>query len=291
MRAALLLALCACQSVPSSSGQDALMQVAGAQFFYGAMPAREDGPAVGTVQNDRTVVAPGEVGHPLSGALDPHASAVALGLSGDVGYWVLPAEPPDFSSPDQLSFKATLSFSPELPPGSYEIVARAVDAQGRFGPANAVTLKTQAAPDATGALVVSLRWDTEADLDLHVVDAAGVEIWARHASSYEPPPFGTAPDPDAQARAGRLDFDSNAACVIDGHRSENVVWTLPPPRGLYTVRVDTFSLCGEAGARWTVAVRRGDQITDVARGLSLDFDTRASHERGAGAFALQFEVK
>ena len=44
---------------------------------------------------------------------------------------------------------------------------------------------------------MSLAWDSEADLDLHVVDPAGVEIWARNINSYQSPSVGTPPDPSA----------------------------------------------------------------------------------------------
>jgi hypothetical protein len=110
-------------------------------------------------------------------------------------------------------------------------------------------------PRIAGALVISLDWDTEADLDLHVQlpsdgDAGVNEIWSRKPSGL---PFGSAgASVDSGMQAGYLDFDSNSMCVIDGRREENVIF---PYRGsqrtlhrarrhLLTVRRDHRALAG-----------------------------------------------
>jgi hypothetical protein len=144
----------------------------------------------------------------------------------------------------------------------------------------------------TGALVVSLDWDTQADLDLHVqlpsdADAGVNEIWSRKPSGL---PAGTqgATFSDATA-AGYLDFDSNSQCVIDGRRVENVIFPSNVPSGDYIVRVDTFSLCGEVAARWRVQVfAEGWTEPQVVYGQSTEIDTRFSHGQGAGVQALVF---
>jgi hypothetical protein len=191
--------------------------------------------------------------------------------------------------PGTLTLAALADFSPELPLGDFTLVAYAVDAMGRTGGAETLPLQAVPAPAPMGQLVVALRWDTESDLDLHVVDAHGVEIWARNINSYQPPPGG-APDPNAWMQGGILDRDSNANCVIDGARAEDVIWTQTPPSGHYLVRVDTFSLCGESAARWTVEVTLRGAVLARAHGQSGDADTRGPHDRGAGLRALEFDV-
>ncbi len=285
-------ALAGCQAVRADTGLEAEMRVANAQFLGGDLDTAtpSGGPAVVSLFNSLTAVQPGEIEHPLSGALATTATAVALGLRGDRGYWIVVAGPPALDAPDQPTFAATLSFSPDLPFGNLTLVARAVDAHGRFGPPSTVPLTSAPPAPPTGTLVVSLRWDTESDLDLHVVTPNGVEIWAGNINSYQMPPPGTPIDASAWREGGILDFDSNAGCVIDGRRAENVVWQAAPPAGTYLVRVDTASLCGTPAARWNVQVLLAGTVVGTSEGESLPGDARFSKGPGSGVLALSFDV-
>jgi len=61
------------------------------------------------------------------------------------------------------------------------------------------------------------------------------------------------------------------------------------PSGEYTVRVDTRSLCGDAGASWYVAAYHAGELLDAARGISTVDDVQLqSHGAGAGVTALMF---
>jgi uncharacterized protein YfaP (DUF2135 family) len=177
-----------------------------------------------------------------------------------------------------------------MPAGPYDLLVRAVDEAGHFGPPSRHTLAAEGPPLPEGALVISLRWDREADLDLHVVDPGGVEIYKGNINSYEPPPPGQPMDPNAWQAGALLDFDSNADCVIDGRRQENVVWKNAPPPGHYLVRVDTFSLCRESFANWTVDVRANGALIARATGESLPTDEETPHDRGAGVLAVAFDL-
>jgi hypothetical protein len=283
---ATLLAEPGCWPTASSDpGLGARLQIAGAQFVPGATPAVTPGaPGVDALSLETTAIWPGEIGKPLGGAVDPGATAVALALTGDEGYWIVPTGVPDFSAPTLPTFNATASFAPTLVAGPYTLEVSAIDASGRFGAPMTQTLSAQSsspsAPTPQGLLVVTLRWDTESDLDLHVVDPLGDEIF--HG---DPQTFEAVGGIEAQ-----LDWDSNANCIIDGRRQEDVVWTGTPPSGTYLVRVDTASLCGQAIANWTVtATLRGTEVA-LASGVSLDSDTWGPHDRGAGLLAFSFDV-
>jgi hypothetical protein len=287
-----LACLAGCQAVRADTGLEAGMRVANAQFVSGDLEAAtpSGGPAVVSVFNSLTTVQPGEIEKPLSGTLDTTATAVALGLRGDRGYWIVVAGPPTLDAPNQPTFAATLSFSPTLALGNLTLVARAVDAEGHFGAPSTVPLVSAPPAPPSGTLVVSLRWDTESDLDLHVVIPDGIEIWAGNINSYQVPPPGTPVDASAWQQGGILDFDSNANCVIDGRRAENVVWQAPPPAGTYLVRVDTASLCGTPAARWNVQVLLAGTVIAASQGESLPSDTRFSKGPGSGVLALTFDV-
>ena len=84
----------------------------------------------------------------------------------------------------------------------------------------------------TGDVQVTLRWSGYNDLDLHVVDPLGEEIFYQHSAS---------------ASGGLLDVDSNAGCerTVTDSPVENIYWPIgSAPRGEYTVSVVYFSHCG-----------------------------------------------
>src|SRR5262249_8509565 len=111
-------------------------------------------------------------------------TAVALGLAGDRGYWIVPTGVMDVSQVDQRDWSAKVSFAPTLPDGEQDLTAAAVDDAGRFGPPAMLSLIAAAheVDLANTKLVISLSWDTEADLDLHVVlpGTPPLTLWAQH---------------------------------------------------------------------------------------------------------------
>jgi hypothetical protein len=279
-----------CNGVRSDTGTDAYMQVAGAQFVRGPMPAgSKSGPAVAAITLVNANIWPGLQSFSIGGALAPQGTAAAIGLRGDVGYWLVKAGPPNFATPTDPSFSASASFSLGIIPGTYTLVVAGADESGTFGSQATQILYEEASPlnpPATGALVVTLTWDTESNLALHVVDPTGTEIYWGNQSSQ--PPFSF--DQEDGGSYGYIDYDSNASCVIDGLRREDAIWKSAPPSGQYTVRVDAPSLCSQPEANWIVkAVLNGKQIGE-AGGIALDADTWGAHGVGSGVLALQFTV-
>jgi hypothetical protein len=287
----LLLLLAGCGGgVQRLSGLDALLQVQRAEFVEGAFPSDQGGPAVLATSTATTTLRVGQTNRALSGSLTLGSTTVAVGLEGDVGFWLLPAGGADSVLPSALAFEASLGFSRFIPAGQHVVQVAASDARGHFGATFPVTfdfVDLDAPPAAD--LRVTLSWDVNADLDLHVVQPDGAEIWSRKSTTYTPPVVGPV-DSVAAAAAGKLDFDSNSMCVIDGRRVENVLFLHDPPTGAYTVRVDTFSLCGQAAARWKVEVVSLGTTQVTVTGTALPASTRFPHERGAGALATTFTL-
>lgn len=280
----------ACDRTEPDAGLDAALRVTGAQFFRETMPADASGPKVRSVTVGAKFSA-GSTGRSCTGETEHDATAVAIGFAGDVGYWVLPAGVPSASALDAPTFTAELAFASETRPGPRELVVRAVDAQRRFGPPmiKALTITERGVPE--GQLVISLTWANRANLDLHVVDPNNVEIFKRNINSYQPGPPGSPREaPGTVHDGGVLDFDSHAECAPDGLYAENVVWKDAPPKGHYLVRVDTFSLCGEAIARWRVQAFLNGARIGTAEGVGTEVDTRYEHNRGAGVLALEIDV-
>ena len=293
--AGMLLGGCS-NSSDSGSGRNAWLTIQNAQYIPGAIDTtqHDDQPAVINVATLNNDLFPGVSNKSISGTAGPNSTALLIGLQGDVGHWVVQVQDPDPSYPGDYTFSCSASFSSLTPAGALKLVFRATTRDGKVGPTYSQDL-TMTAPQIQGALVISLDWDTEADLDLHVQlpsdgDGGVNEIWSRKPSGLQTTP-GTTATVDDGKQAGYLDYDSNSMCVIDGRRSENVIFPTTAPSGRYVVRVDTFSLCSEVTARWRLRVfaNGGADAVFTVFGQSTDIDTRFPHGQGQGVQALVFD--
>lgn len=288
--------LLGCEGASAQSGTTGYLRIQGAQYVPGELDQSEHdaAPVVRVPDSRNNTVYRGIPKKTVSGTVGPGSASVLIGLQGDTGHWVLPVASMDVAAPGDFTFSGQIALSQSTPLGPATLLLRAVSQKGEIGPVYKQAWKiTEIA--VSGGLVISLDWDTEADLDLRVTapNAAGkeVEIWSRKTSTVIKPAPGEPALTEADlATVGRLDMDSNSQCLIDGRRQENVYWpTKPAPANqLYTVRVDAFSLCGEAFAHWRVRVLLDDQEVLSASGQMGDSDTRFDHGPGAGLQALQF---
>jgi hypothetical protein len=296
-----LTAGCGASASPES-GITALLRISGAQFVEGALTpdTTATGSALisGVALNNNTVY-PGEQAFPISGTVT--GATALIGLKGDAGYWIVPAPIPDLTTAGGFNFSTQLIFSPLLPLGSQTLILRGVAADGTVGPAQTFILTSASLVPTGFPMVITLEWDTETDMDLHVVipnviDASGpIEIWSKHPVGLPPPNFAIPFDPATIAAAPYLDFDSNANCVIDGRRQENVIFPVAPVPGDYTVRVDAASLCGLFDAQWQVSATTYDaygnpNLFDWATWEATDADTRGPHVVGSGRLAMTFTI-
>jgi uncharacterized protein YfaP (DUF2135 family) len=81
-----------------------------------------------------------------------------------------------------------------------------------------------------GDLQVTLNWNASADLDLHVIEPGGEEIYYGNTFS---------------AASGALDRDNQCNADFVMGRPENIFWTTPP-NGSYQVNVVYFDHCDVA---------------------------------------------
>jgi hypothetical protein len=269
----MLLAL-GCADHSNDPGLDAELQIAGAQFNPGALPADGDGPSVIALDVATSMLAPGAANQPLTGTLESSATTVAFAIDGDRGWWLLPAGVPDVNAPTLPTYATRLAIARAAKPGVVTLRARAADQRGHFGVSSSVMLTIADVPPPNARLIVTLAWDSATDLDLHVVEPGGNEIWS---------------DAPRSPSGGALDLDSNSQCVIDGRDREEVTWA-QPPSGHYDVRVDTFSLCGQPVADWQLSVTLDGSSLGTAAGQSVASDAYGPHQRGSGREALGFDV-
>lgn len=296
----IVLALGGCDGASAALGYDAPVQVPGAQFRPGAFPVPSGGPMARSVMTSHSTLAIGTVNERLHAVLAPLATGAIIGVEGVAGAWILAAGPPDADAPDSATLTTTLALSDSIEPGPFTLLVSAVDAQGAIGNAARVDLVAAAAAPPDGDLVVGLHWDSTADLDLHLTDPLGNEVWSGSPNTWKPPAPGVPVDPDAFLTGGILDHDANAGCRRDGSPNEHVIWAprmgrrgvvepvIPP--GIYTVRVDTRSLCDDATAHWYVDVLYLGQLAGAARGVSGRDDVIVAHGAGAGVTSLSFTL-
>jgi hypothetical protein len=179
------------------------------------------------------------------------------GVTGNVGgYWELRLNAPTTDA------TIVVTFGRDIPVSSFDAVYGVASTAGAPGPYGAV--QTRVLPAGTGDVQVSASWDAASDVDLHVIDPRGTEVY-----------YG---NPNATS-GGVLDLDSNAGCSVDNRNNENIRWPSgAAPAGTYTVRLDYWASCGVAATNYVVTVNNGGS-TQTYRGTF----TGAGDSGGAGS--------
>jgi hypothetical protein len=111
--------------------------------------------------------------------------------------------------------------------------------------------------DATGVIQIGLSWNSTADIDLHVIDPFGEEIYYNHPSS---------------ASGGYLDRDDT-----DGFGPENIYWTENIPDGQYKVFLVYFGPSDGPVTDFTVRVINGLGVSETFDGALGYFDHNKVH--------------
>lgn len=318
-------AVCAIAAACSVNGENAPIAtgeplvVHDAQFRQGPLPGTapdlDAGPPVAdgdagitdpqilTIESQNNIIYPGLVGKKLAGL----ASGVTLsvGVKFDqlgTGYWTFPVGVEDPQNPGSQTWEMTADYAADLAPGIQHL--RFVGFDGNGTPGQQRDLKV-CVPDYLEGLhvckdtievpgaVVTLSWDRDVDLDLHVITPEGKDVSPKHPSTaIAATDGGITPDPKVD---GTIDRDSNAGCAIDSARREKLSWPAYPPAGRYTFRANLFDSCSQPGVTFTLAVwvATGEGTTRhlekrfEQNGFLLPIDENASSE--TGIFITQFD--
>ncbi len=122
--------------------------------------------------------------------------------------------------------------------------------------------------EVTGDLVVSLLWQSVVDLDLHVIDPRGEEIYFENPRSLT---------------GGLLEYEANASCLTATTQPlESIFWKADTaPSGMYQVIVEYYGTCeDEAPEEFLVGVWIDGELVEMVEGtitsqatqLALEFD-------------------
>jgi len=159
-------------------------------------------------------------------------SRAIFGIPGINDHWELTLAAP------VTSVTVLLVISTEMPQTSFNL---------RLGGGSASSVGPYQSTDlsvifvGTGEIQTNVTWDSPADVDLHLLDPSGKEIYYASRTS---------------TTGGQLDLDSNAACGTDGPRAENIFWPdgIVVPHGEYILRVDYWSSCNAVKTNYTVTI-------------------------------------
>lgn len=289
------LAGCDDAGVLPSTGATEPVQVAGGEFIPGPIPAASpdagsdagpDGgapPKVDTIMTLYTEVQAGEANLNYNGDADGNAYAILTRFR-DIGsgYWSVPIGSPDLQTMGEMTWNENLSFGWDISPGTYDLQFAAMDMSGNVGPTNNLMVLVTS-PVPTGAVVLSLKWDSSANLDIHVVAPDGTELDPQHPTTAATLEV----DGGLPPGTGVLDRDSNADCVEDGFREEDVVFADAPAPGTYLVRVDMFSACGAPSADFALTETVHGKVKDTVKGRLLAMDADGGGA-GSGLFVAEF---
>lgn len=296
--------MAACDSESGESGLDEPLQVSGGAFRHGALPGaapRSDGDdtdslRLTTIETNNTVIHPGQAGKRISGRVTDDGYSVALRLEGlGSGYWIKTLGEEDSAYPGELEFGVALELAGDLPLGPRRLLFSVIDAEGHAGRQQALPLCVTSQYDRAlnacddtqqpPAAIISLTWDSSADLDLVVRTPDGDVVDARHP--------GTQTDPEQQ---GVL-YTDDAACAQSSARREDLVWQREVPSGRYEVSVNAFNACGAAATFFRVSASRRVERDDGTYGfeplgdyaLGQLLEVQANGGQGEGLAVTSFE--
>lgn len=257
-----------------------------------------------TLQYSEPKVYRGQANIGFTGNTSMDVSAVALALEDlGTGYWVVPVGPIDGATL-LPTWEALADFGPQIPQGFRNLQYVAIDGNGAAGELQSQPICIASrVPDGyqgcvpnpkTPAVVISLSWDTNVDLDLQVRSPDGRLIEAKNPATVDLDAGSTLP-----ADAGRMDRDSNGACVIDNIRYENLVWQTVAPKGRYGIYVNLFDACKQPSVRFNVQVYSAVDGPDAGaktlkpwwsmNGMLLDFQANGGSD--IGVFLTEFDFQ
>ncbi|MCY1059637.1 hypothetical protein [Nannocystis sp. SCPEA4] len=281
---ALLLVACTGE-VEQQIGLFEPLRVPDGELLDDEPPLKESGPKVTSLDTSSGILTVGQRDRLLSGRTTEDAHAIAVRFDGlGSGWWVRPVQDKNPMYPGERDFQLRHDIGGGAPPGVHTLLLSAIDEAGRRGPAFEleVCIRDDGLPDNLNAcdatipppaLVITLEWDQDVDLDLVVETPGGKKIAHATPTSGEKVdtevPAGVVKDPTT----GRLSRDSNAGCAIDGRNSESVVFQEPPARGTYLIYADLFDACGAPGTLFSAAVYRRVERDDGTFALVEDART------------------
>jgi hypothetical protein len=161
-------------------------------------------------------------------------------LAGDAGYHTVVGVDPEGDGIYDISVRVASAAAGT----SLMLSVALLDAAGNAGPPRDIEIWL--VRSGTGDVKVTLSFDRLHDLDLHVLEPTGDQIFYQRPGS---------------TLGGRLDLDSGAHCEPSAANTENVFW--PPggaPAGRYSVSVHNYQQCSPGAIAFDVTIEYGGRL-------------------------------
>ena len=229
------------------------------------VPEPGGGPSVAVVGN-HFYVAGGLVFLDIEPEPGATVDKLILSIEGEsFGYYEI--DVPNAGASHRLVGQVLFDLDPP-PPGCLEVSA--VGAGGAVGPPTCHFVI--GIPTDFSDVQVTVSWDTDADLDLHVADPTGHEVY-----------FGS-----EEVESGGVLFPSSDLCEPDNIRNERIAWTggTPPP-GRYEVRLSHYDSCDAEETSYVVSVYNHGTVSTFTGTFTGDGEDNA---RGTGVVITTFHV-
>lgn len=240
--------------IPRVSNADGTIQ---AELVAGPAPVGGSGNAA-TISGVGSVVNGGSA--QVSVAASQSYNAVIVAIPGFENYWKLTL-PGDVPAADVV-----VSMAPTLTASTFQLryAVMSGGALGAYG-----TQNVRVTHVGTGDVQVSVSWSGASDVDLHVFDPSGEEVYYSNLNA---------------ASGGTLDLDSNPACSIDNINNENIVWPVgQAPHGTYRVVVHYYDDCGVPESDYVVTVQMAGQSPRTFSGSFVGLNS-ANPPKEVGTF-------
>jgi hypothetical protein len=213
-----------------------------------------------------------------------------VGIQGVTGYYQVAVTDLQLTS---NGYTAIILFDNNLPETEFTLVTEMLnDADNIIASRTAIVVST-VEQSSVGKIQISLSWDLLNDIDLHLVEPSGNEIYYGNEGNINydwEKIYADHPDDyydltesqlaeyilDDETTTGVLDLDSNPGCSIDSVNNENIIYIFPSDisTGEYIVRVDFFSDCvGTGTSNYIVTARYDNELITVSSGSNPSYGT------------------
>lgn len=276
----LLLAFYSCDdSDDAKTLSETYFDIENANFINSNFPeasTSQDAPVITSLYGNASVLAGGS--NPLTINTSSDIKSVIVGVKGEKGYYEISAGSQKSTNSVYIIY---LIISQELELENFSIVVAIIGTNELISSHEVINVSKVEA--GTGKLQISCSWDKPNDVDLHLVEPDGTEIYYGNSSS---------------SSGGELDVDSNADCAIDNINNENITYgeSSVLMTGEYIVRVDLYSNCSVNGeTNYIVTAHYNGQTITPTFGQIPYYGSFSAEDadyggEGSGKTVLKFEI-